>query len=397
MNSEDLRPDSKKSDPISAEHEAAAQLREAAAAKKCWPCGCLHSSLSTIGQALTPSERSPELEAAMRAAKSRLVEPRYDCLGCEVCYPALAINALAAARGGDIPESEPCPMQNATAREGWPPLAGSYEVLRYRAPVAVCTLMDTALMRRLADGPEPGMSIVGIMQTENLGIERLISNTVANPNIRFLILCGADSRQAIGHLPGQSLAALGRSGLDGQGRIIGARGKRPVVRNIPRPAIEYFRRTVEIVDMIQNEDPVSILEAVRSCASRNPGPAEAFDGSAAVPVIAGFLPEKMTPDSAGYFVVYADRMRQQIFLEHYRNDGVLDCVIAGSIAAELYIPAIERKLISRLDHAAYLGRELARAERALATGEPFIQDAAAERASSSQSCGCASLAVPTKP
>jgi tetrahydromethanopterin S-methyltransferase subunit A len=52
--------------------------------------------------------------------------------------------------------------------------------------------------------------------------------------------------------------------------------------------------------------------------------------------------------------------------------------------------AIERNLISRLDHAAYLGRELARAEYALSSGEPYVQDAAPE-APPAPTCGCASL------
>ncbi len=69
-----------------------------------------------------------------------------------------------------------------------------------------------------------------------------------------------------------------------------------------------------------------------------------------------------------------------MLLEHYLNDGVLDVVIEGESAAEVYIPAVERKLVSRLDHAAYLGKELARAELALASGDAYVQDAAPERA-----------------
>ena len=86
----------------------------------------------------------------------------------------------------------------------------------------------------------------------------------------------------------------------------------------------------------------------------------------------------MVHDPAGYFVVYVDRQRGMLSLEHYDNDGVLDALIEADQAAGLYIPAIERGLISRLDHAAYLGRELARAEEALRTGAPYIQDAAPE-------------------
>jgi tetrahydromethanopterin S-methyltransferase subunit A len=38
--------------------------------------------------------------------------------------------------------------------------------------------------------------------------------------------------------------------------------------------------------------------------------------------------------------------------------------------------AIDRNLLSRLDHAAYLGRELASAEGGLAPGDHYVQDAA---------------------
>lgn len=51
---------------------------------------------------------------------------------------------------------------------------------------------------------------------------------------------------------------------------------------------------------------------------------------------------------------------------------------AARAAAKLYIPVVDKGLISRLDHAAYLGRELARAEQALRTGESYTQDAAPE-------------------
>jgi Domain of unknown function (DUF4346) len=42
----------------------------------------------------------------------------------------------------------------------------------------------------------------------------------------------------------------------------------------------------------------------------------------------------------------------------------------------LYATAIARHLITSLDHASHLGRELARAERSLLTGEPYVQDRA---------------------
>ena len=60
----------------------------------------------------------------------------------------------------------------------------------------------------------------------------------------------------------------------------------------------------------------------------------------------------------------------------------------------LYATVINEALISRLDHAAYLGRELARAEQALKTGENYVQDRApgelAQANSQCNSTGCGS-------
>jgi tetrahydromethanopterin S-methyltransferase subunit A len=365
---------------------AQVQLRSAAQAKKCWACACLHNSLKAIKQALPTPQQPQALAAVMRSARQRLVEPRYDCLGCEVCYPAIAVNALN--EGGLSLELDTCPTEEVRERDGWPPLPGDYKVRRYHAPVAVCTLTESALADTIASAAGPELAIVGTLQTENLGIERLIRNLVANPHVRFLLVCGPDSRMRIGHLPGQSLLALARSGVAEGSRIIGAPGKRPVLRNIARQAVDQFRRTVEVVDLVGTGDHAKILDALQDCAARDPGPAEPFAGAPLAEVVRGFVPERMIPDPAGYFVVYVDRRRGLISLEHYTTDGVLDVVLEGAAADELSTPAVERGLISRLDHAAYLGRELARAERALHSGDPYVQDGAPERAAQSAKCGC---------
>ena len=361
--------------PKGAMDEAVARLQEATDAKKCWGCGCLHGSLDAIEASFPAGSREPELDSVIGKARSKLIEKKYDCLGCEVCYPPLAMNAL------NVETEAACPSEVIETRAGWPPLPGSYWVLRYQAPVAVCTLTDEKLSTDVAAAAGPEVAMVGSVYTENLGIERIIQNTLANPHIRFLILCGPDSRQAIGHLPGQSLVSLAAAGTDDRWRIIGAKGKRPVLKNLSREAIEYFRKTVEVVDLIGHEDVAEVLQATRECAARNSGPAELFDSKALVSPIQGYIPERMVSDPAGYFVVYPDRMRGILSLEHYGTDGVLRHIIEGESAAELYIPAIEKGLVSRLDHAAYLGRELARAEEALRWGAAFTQDAAAERES----------------
>ena len=92
----------------------------------------------------------------------------------------------------------------------------------------------------------------------------------------------------------------------------------------------------------------------------------------------------MVPDPVSYFVIFIDRMRRRLNLEHYKNNGVLTKIIEGCSAAEVYMTAIERGLLTRLDHAAY--RELTRAEHALSSGETCAQDAPPEQCSDQCSC-----------
>ncbi|MBI4536646.1 MAG: DUF4346 domain-containing protein [candidate division NC10 bacterium] len=70
-------------------------------------------------------------------------------------------------------------------------------------------------------------------------------------------------------------------------------------------------------------------------------------------------------------MVCLDRPGKLLSPQHSRNGGVLDAVIEGRTAPELYCPAVEEGEISRFDHAAYLGRELGRAEHVLRPGGAF--------------------------
>lgn len=51
-------------------------------------------------------------------------------------------------------------------------------------------------------------------------------------------------------------------------------------------------------------------------------------------------------------------------------------MIEGKEVALIAATVVERGMITRLDHAAYLGRELAKAEGALRNGALYVQDAA---------------------
>lgn len=369
---------------------ATAELRAAAQAKKCWSCGCLRDTLAAIERA-TPSRELPApLADALTEARGRLVEIRYDCLGCATCHPALAANALN--EGGGLGQLEACATEDVSERPGWPPLPGSYTVLRANAPVAACTLTDAALADAIARERPAAVSIVGTLLTENLGIERLVRNVLANPGIRFVVVAGADSPGRVGHLPGASLIALAREGIDARGRIIGAPGRRPVLRNLETQAIRSFRERVEVIDCIGRARLDDLAPVLAELAARAPAepPAGDVTESLVPPRIRGAVPERMTLDPAGWFVVDPDRRAGRLIVEHYTNAGVLDAVIEAEGAGAAYSTAIARGLVTRLDHAAYLGKELARAEVALRDGSPYVQDAAPERVEDPPDCGCAS-------
>ncbi|KAB2943585.1 MAG: DUF4346 domain-containing protein [Hyphomicrobium sp.] len=349
------------------------QLDAAIGATKCHQCGCLQQTVEAL--ATTPAGKDA-LADKLSEARAVFKAKCYDCLGCAVCYPAIAANAFVEAFPDAGAGLDLCPTEAPEERGGWPPLPGDYHVLRYRAPVAVCVLNSGELALRLSRRALEGLAIVGTMHTENLGIERLIKNITSNPHIRFLLLCGEDTQKVVGHLPGQSLHSLFANGIDERGRIVGARGKRPVLRNVSPEEIAAFRRQIELISRIGEEREVAIVDEVDRLRRRDPGPYTAIVAAPAVEMVQGKEPERLVLDAGGYFVVYPDFRHARLTLEHYTNPGVLDCVIEGATPAALYATAIDRGLLTRLDHAAYLGRELARAEESLRTGRPYVQDRA---------------------
>ena len=241
-------------------------------------------------------------------------------------------------------------------------------------PVAICTLVDDELREKLVQQEALKGVLVGALHTENIGIEQIITYVVSTPHIRFLILCGTDGQQAVGHLPGQTFLALAQNGMDESATVIGALGKRPVLKNIKPEAVAHFRKQIEMIDLIGCQDVEKILAVYRQCVEKNPGPTKVFEADEPVMAILGKEPENLVMDTCGYFVIYAEHDRGVISVEHYNNQGKLQHVIEGETGPEIYHTISQRGFIALLDHAAYLGRELQRAEDALRYGHEYVQD-----------------------
>ncbi len=83
-------------------------------------------------------------------------------------------------------------------------------------------------------------------------------------------------------------------------------------------------------------------------------------------------------DRAGFFTFHVDRERYLLIARHYPTETreAPSLELEGTSAQQLINAILSRELVTQFDHAAYIGRELTRAEIALVTGRPYIQEAA---------------------
>jgi len=99
--------------------------------------------------------------------------------------------------------------------------------------------------------PDKKVAIYGPLKTENIGIEKIVANTISNPNIRFLIVCGDEIR---GHRSGKSLVALHKNGIDNNNKIINAPGAIPYIENLDTNAVKRFQKQINLIDLIGISD-----------------------------------------------------------------------------------------------------------------------------------------------
>ncbi|MHA1618321.1 MAG: DUF4346 domain-containing protein [Promethearchaeota archaeon] len=83
-------------------------------------------------------------------------------------------------------------------------------------------------------------------------------------------------------------------------------------------------------------------------------------------------------DPAGFFKIYLSVENKSIYVSHYRNSDFSGNqptqVFRGTNAESIYKQILAQNLVSRLDHAAYLGKELQLAEWAFKMGTDYHQN-----------------------
>ena len=147
---------------------------------------------------------------------------------------------------------------------GWPLVKGDFISGDANSPVAVVTMGSHLDEKGICDA---GAAMCGSCKTENLGLEKVIANIVANPNIRFMLCCGTEVK---GHLAGQTMIALHKGGVK-EGRVVGAEGAIPFIENLNDDAIKRFQEQIECVNIMEAEDTNTIKAKMDELKARDPG------------------------------------------------------------------------------------------------------------------------------
>lgn len=253
----------------------------------------------------------------------------------------------------------------------WPVQPGNYDIYQPKAHTAVVFLGSRKDFAPV--GSLEGVAISGSLTTENLGVEHIVKNIIANPFIRHLVLFGKD---VSGHLPGDALLNLAENGVE-KTRILGARGGRPILKNLLAPEVEHFKKQVTIHNLIDQNDGTLLEKQITMLNSSKNVPFKTGLLVDLVAVTQARPATKLRLDPEGYFVIMVRKGRKNpLYVEHYRNDGRLTNIVKGKDAATVCSTLLRMDLVSQMDHAAYLGRELAKAECSLLTDRMFVQDKA---------------------
>jgi len=157
---------------------------------------------------------------------------------------------------------------------GYPPEEGRYLRGNDYSPVAVAVLLNAPyekippeVEKLVRVAIETGAALAGTLQTANIGLEKIIANIVANPNTRYLILCG---REVEGHKAGDALTALIKNGIDERRIVIGTTAPTAYLFNIPAEAVDRFGRQITLINLMNVVDPEVVKKAVWSCYQEKP-------------------------------------------------------------------------------------------------------------------------------
>jgi hypothetical protein len=281
------------------------------------------------------------------------------------------------------------------------------------SPVGLCTLW-TPQERILAAVPRELYALCGNLYSR-WGINLLVRSVLGRPQLRLLVVCGVDFADS-----GEALVALVEHGLDAAGAVAGT--DLHLEPDLDAVAVAAFCAQVDLLDLrgwTRGADVAAAIPATLATARQGgrvirPTAAETDDdaarttaagndvrGAARAPRVqpmaaaaeppgtparvvatgAGSTAAEGTgqisaptfhPDPLGNFLIAV--AGGEIVASHLAADGgPSDHQFRGRSATRVARAILAAGLVSQLDHAAYLGAELTRAETALRAGWAYRQ------------------------
>jgi hypothetical protein len=259
------------------------------------------------------------------------------------------------------------------------------------SPVGLCTLWSRQ-ERILRAVPRELYAACGNLYSL-WGINVLIRSVLARPTLRYLVLCGIDYAGT-----GAALLALAEQGPGPDGALTGTDAR--LDPDLDAATVARFRQQITLVDLRGCTDGARVAERIRELVG-SVGPTPPFpmgegrgddrgEGAPASRQEVGNRPWPSTPpsrrakagrvarsswspDPGGNFLIALEDA-QLVATHATTTGGPTGQRFVGRTAAEVYRAILAAGLVSQLDHAAYLGAELARAEVALRAALPYRQD-----------------------
>jgi tetrahydromethanopterin S-methyltransferase subunit A len=260
----------------------------------------------------------------------------------------------------------------------WPVVNGNYQVVNQKSQIAVCTLTSEGLRDTIINWDE--VAITGSLYTPNLGIESIILNTISNPNIRYLVLCGKDSPI---FLAGQALRSLFDYGISPDKRILNAKGHYPVLFNLTIEKIQHFLNQIVLIDYREELNTDLVYKNIQILKKKSPYNPYLNDIASKIAIADEVVFKVLKPigkkiplayDEKGFFVIEINHNRNEIKVKHYYSNNEPGYIIKSHSADALLRTILENNLITQMSHAQYMGAELTKAKIALKNNLQYLQD-----------------------
>jgi tetrahydromethanopterin S-methyltransferase subunit A len=258
--------------------------------------------------------------------------------------------------------------------DSWPFSPGKYQIVDPGGPVVIVLPGDELLAMDLADLSANGICLICRSCQSARDVRNLLNNIAANMAIHYVLVAGDEENRL------DAVEALANL-LAPADRPVETTTMTDQIRAKLRPGeLESLAKQVRHVDMVGCTEVDRILTKVNELVSTSGRPNTGFrapgapssNGVERVIAARGISPE-FDPDKAGRYGISASGGK--ITVEHRNAKNEVLRVVEGSSARDLCLTLIRNGWVSKLDHAAYLGRELTRAEIAMRDGEPYSQDA----------------------